>query len=102
MPTARSPRRPPALLVTVLLLMVMATAGCATSNPNVGQEFSDTGGPAGFFYGLLHGILVLPSFIVSLFSDTIGIYEVNNTGFAYDAGYLLGLGGFIGGGVSSR
>lgn len=102
MASTRSPRRPSALLVTVLLLLALAATGCATSNPNVGQEFGDTGGPAGFFYGLLHGILVLPTFIVSLFSDAIGIYEVNNTGFGYDAGYLLGLGGFIGGGVSSR
>ena len=102
MVTTRSPRHPSPLLVTVLLLLVLATTGCATSNPNVGQEFGDTGDPAGFFYGLLHGVLVLPAFIVSLFSDAIGIYEVNNTGFGYDAGYLLGLGGFIGGGVSTR
>ena len=100
MATTRSRRRPSAPLVTVLLL-VLATTACATSNPNVGQEFGDTGGPAGFFYGLLHDILVLPTFIVSLFNDAIGIYEVNNTGFGYDAGYLLGLGGSIGG-VSSR
>ena len=101
MPAAATSRHRSVLLVTVLL-MVLVLTGCATSNPNVGEGFRGTGDPAGFFYGLLHGVVVIPAFIGSLFIEGVGIYEVHNTGWGYDAGYLLGVGGTIGGGASAR
>jgi hypothetical protein len=43
------------------------------------------------------------TFLVSLFSDSVGIYEVDNDGAWYDFGYVLGLSAiFSGGGAASR
>ena len=48
---------------------------------------------AGFFAGLWHGIISPVTFIVSLFSDGVAIYEVNNNGGWYDLGFLIAVGG---------
>ena len=45
-----------------------------------------------------HGIIVPITFIISLFSDTVGIYEVSNNGGWYDFGFLIGASLFLGGG----
>ena len=51
----------------------------------------------GFFSGLLHGFLILFSFIASVFTD-YRIYAFPNSGGWYDFGYLLGAMAFLGGG----
>jgi hypothetical protein len=53
--------------------------------------------PPGFLSGLLHGFLILFSFIASLFTD-YRIYAFPNSGGWYDFGYLLGAMMFLGGG----
>jgi len=47
--------------------------------------------PAGFFLGIWHGWLAPVSLVVSLFQDTVRIYEVNNTGWWYDFGYYIAI-----------
>ena len=64
---------------------------CAT------QPIPTAAGPPGFLSGLLHGFLILFSFIASLFTD-FRIYAFPNSGGWYDFGYLLGAMGFLGGG----
>ena len=64
---------------------------CAT------QPQPDAYNPPGFLYGLLHGFLILFSFIGSLFTD-VRIYAFPNSGASYDFGYLVGAGAFLGGG----
>lgn len=54
--------------------------------------------PYGFWSGLLHGIIVPFSFVVSLFKEDIAVYAINNTGSWYDFGFLLGVGTFLAGG----
>ena len=46
----------------------------------------------GFWGGLWHGMIIIFSWIGSLFSDDIAIYAVNNNGGWYDFGFLLGVG----------
>lgn len=53
--------------------------------------------PPGFLLGLLHGFLILFSFIGSIFTD-VRIYAFPNSGGWYDFGYLLGAMSFLGGG----
>ncbi len=85
-------------LTLVLLLVVLVVAACAPSaNPLTDQALGD-GSPAGFLLGLWHGFIVVITFVISLFSDSIGMYEVHNTGWSYDLGYLLGLMAALGGG----
>ncbi len=81
-----------AVAVAALLLV----ASCAASgNPEAGGP----GAQPGFLYGLWHGIIAPVTFIVSLFTDQVGIYEVDNSGAWYDFGYVLGLSIVFGGGV---
>jgi len=78
-------------LVAVMLLLVSCAPG---SNPAAG-----TGGDeAGFWQGWWNGFTILFTWVVSLFNDNVGIYEVNNNGGWYDFGYLLGVMMFWGGG----
>ncbi len=73
--------------ISIVLLFVIAS--CAGPNP-----LTDTapveGEAAGFLKGLLHGFISLFTFIISLFSDTVRMYEVHNTGGWYDLGFVLG------------
>jgi len=79
----------------LFLILVLAggifVIGCAT------QSVTNVTNPPGFFRGLLHGFLILFSFIGSLFTD-YRIYAFPNAGGWYDFGYLLGVMIFFGGG----
>ncbi len=75
-----------ALLAAGLLLV----SGCATVNPLVGT--AGARGVAGFWWGLLHGMICPIAFVVSLFNHAVGIYEVHNSGGWYNAGFIIGAG----------
>ena len=78
-------------LATVLLL-----AACA-AGPNAAL---DTGpDPAGFWLGLWHGFILPVTVLVSLFTDSVSIYEVQNSGNWYDLGFAIGASAVFGGGV---
>lgn len=84
-----------ALLLTISVLVLAACA--AGENPSVDTPDAD-GDTAGFFMGLWHGIIIPFTFIVSLFSDSVNVYEIHNNGNWYDFGFVLGAGTFLGGG----
>jgi hypothetical protein len=69
--------------ITVLLLSL--AVGC-TAGPH--SRFVEK--PAGFWAGLWHGLICVVTFIISLFNDSVKIYEVNNSGRWYDLGFILG------------
>ena len=86
-------RRLPALLV--MTVAVVALSACA-AGPNPAL---DTGtDPAGFWLGLWQGFISPVTFVVSLFTDDVSIYEVQNNGNWYDAGFMLGVSIIFGGG----
>ena len=94
-----TPRSRSLLLVGVLAVVL---AGCAAgSNPEVGQALADTGEIPGFWYGLWHGVIAPVTFVISLFTETVNLYEVHNSGNWYDAGFMLGLTISLGGGGAS-
>ncbi len=82
----------------IYLLFFVATlifiSSCAT------QSLEQVLDPPGFFKGLLHGFIVLFSFIASLFTE-YKIYAFPNAGGWYDFGFLLGVMLFFGGGGAS-
>ena len=45
----------------------------------------------GFLFGLWHGFIFPVAWVVSLFTDKVGIYAVPNNGGWYDFGYFLGI-----------
>jgi hypothetical protein len=90
------------LAILAVLVLVLA-AGCAPGNARYSRE---AGRPANFWAGLWHGLIVIVTFVVSLFAGEVGIYEVHNVGWGYNAGFILGcmisLGGFARGAPRRR
>jgi hypothetical protein len=87
--------------VMVILLGVLL-AGCAAgANPQVDVAASD-GDVAGFWLGLWHGIILPITFIVSLFSDNVNVYEVFNNGGWYNLGFVMGAGVLLGGSSQTK
>ncbi len=82
--------------LAMVLLVLVVTACAAGSNPSLDVASAD-GDVAGFWLGLWHGIIVPFTFVISLFSDGVSIYEVHNNGGWYDFGFVLGAGTFLGG-----
>ncbi len=83
-----------AVRIAVAFTALLFVAGCAAGDNNQWTEAA----PAGFFAGLWHGILLLMALIVSFFTNEVTIYEVSNTGAAYNLGYVLGILGAYGSG----
>jgi hypothetical protein len=54
-------------------------------------------GSAGFWLGVWHGAIAPVTFVISLFSSGVSLYEVHNNGGWYHAGFLLGLSMCLGG-----
>jgi hypothetical protein len=89
-------------LVLFVLCALLLGACAGGVNPEVGIASPD-GDLAGFWLGLWHGIIAPVTFVISLFSDNINLYEVHNNGNWYDFGFVLGAGIlFGGGGAGSR
>ena len=85
-------------VIGIALLVLVALAGCAPGvNSLVGTQDS-SGDVDGFLDGLWHGIIAPVTFIISLFSDKVTMYEVHNNGGWYNFGFLLGMMIILGGG----
>ncbi len=77
-------------------LLLLACAGCAAGT----ERFVSTA--AGFWNGLWHGFICLVTFVISLFSESVRMYEPNNVGALYDLGFLFGAMISLGGGVGHQ
>lgn len=84
--------------VAGLVALGVLLAACAPgANPEVGAVSPD-GTVAGFWMGLWHGFIAPVTFVISLFTDGVNLYEVHNNGNWYDFGFVLGAGILFGGG----
>ena len=79
----------------LLGIIVFTIASCA--EPQQIDPCIDTTETNGFIMGLVHGFLAPATFLISLVTDHVAMYAVNNSGGWYDFGFLLGIGGFSGG-----
>ena len=81
-------------------VLVLVLAACA-AGPN---DAVASGGAhaAGFWLGLWHGLIAPISFLVSLFRDSVSVYEVRNAGNWYDFGFILGVATVFSGPASAR
>ena len=87
--------------IFVVLVCVILLSGCAAGkNPHRDAPRKSADGPAGFWLGLWHGIIVPVAFVVSWFKSSINIYDVYNTGFGYNFGFIIGIMIVLGGGGS--
>ncbi len=94
-----------AVLLSILIAVALIAAAC-TAGPNELRNMPDEDGDvAGFWQGLWHGIISPFTFVISLFSKNITVYEVHNNGGWYTFGFLIGASmifGGSGGGAASR
>jgi len=84
--------------IFLFLGLVFILSGCAETidlNTCLPEE------TLGFWWGLLHGFISLFTFIISLFKDEVAVYAVNNNGGWYDAGFIIGIMSFYGGGTKA-
>lgn len=91
--------------VLAIALLMLGIAGCAAGPNEMVDSPDEDGKVAGFWRGLWHGIISPFAFVISLFSDTVHVYEVHNNGAWYNLGFLLGASiifGGTGGGAGRR
>ena len=72
------------IAVLGLVIFLLITISCAPGNKRFDEK------PAGFWAGLWHGFIIVITFVISLFTDSVHMYEVNNSGSWYNFGFLLG------------
>ena len=98
------PRRRPARIAVVVLsaAALLVLAACAPGANELIRTPTGDGIVAGFWPGLWHGIISPVTFVISLFSRSVQIYEVHNSGGWYDFGFLLGVSCVLGGGPAGR
>ena len=80
------------MAVAVTCLAVFLTSCMPGPNP-IGISHGQPA--AGFWLGLWHGLILLISWIASIFSDHVNVYEVRNNGGWYNFGFALGTGGLL-------
>ena len=68
-----------------LVLIFLLSVSCAPGNSRFVEK------SAGFWSGLWHGLICWITFIISLFTDSVHMYEINNSGNWYNFGFLIGV-----------
>jgi len=71
-------------------VLLLTFTSCAPG-PNVQEGVAQGGEIAGFWLGLWHGVIAPITFVISLFSDTVNVYEIHNNGNWYNFGFVFGL-----------
>jgi len=100
--TARQTRRSSLIersrLTLLTLGLILVLGACAAgANTSVDVPAPD-GDVAGFWLGIWHGLILPITFVISLFTDNVNIYEVHNSGNWYDFGYAFAVTSLLGGG----
>jgi hypothetical protein len=89
------------LIAALLVLTLVTLAGCVAGPNAMVNTPNEEGRVAGFWQGLWHGIIAPVTFVISLFSDKVHVFETHNNGNWYVFGFLLGLTAIWGGGGSA-
>lgn len=82
-----------------VLVIILVLSSCAPGPNSAEKTANEEGKTAGFWLGLWHGLISPLTFIVSLFTRDVDIYEVHNSGSWYNFGFVLGAGLFLQGGI---
>jgi hypothetical protein len=93
------------LYLLLISSLVLGLSACAAGPNEMVDTPDEEGKVAGFWQGLWQGIISPITFVISLFSDTVHVYEVHNNGNWYNFGFLFGASlifGGSGGGAARR
>ena len=82
----------------VLIGIYLLFSGCLANSVPVDLNTIDT--YPTFLMGIWHGLICPVSFVFSLFSDGVAIYQSGGSGW-YDLGFLIGISASFGGGGAS-
>jgi hypothetical protein len=84
------------------LILIFIFSSCTAGPNELEKTPSKEGKIAGFWKGLWHGLISPITFIISIFTKNIRFYEVHNSGFWYNFGFVLGAGLFLSGGILGK
>lgn len=87
-------------MISILVLTIVAAlmvSACTAAPSELENEPDADGEIAGFWQGLWHGFISPFTFIISLFSENLAVYEVHNNGNWYVFGFLMGASIIFGG-----
>jgi len=76
----------------IIIIIFLVVTSCLPGENPVQDIPSDYGSTAGFLKGLWHGVIAPVTFVISLFTENINMYEVHNNGGWYDFGFVIGAG----------
>jgi len=85
------------VFILILLSLTLILSACAAGPNELRNTADEDGEVAGFWMGLWHGLISPISFIISLFSKNVYVFEVHNNGGWYTFGFLLGASSVFGG-----
>lgn len=89
-------------ILGLVLILIFVFSSCV-AGPNTLEKAPDKKGKtAGFWKGLWHGLIAPITFIISIFTKNVRFFEVHNSGFWYNFGFVLGAGLFLSGGILGR
>ncbi|MFC2160041.1 hypothetical protein ACFLRW_01135 [Acidobacteriota bacterium] len=89
-------------LITFVFVLMFFLAGCAPGPNSIEKTPDKEGKIAGFLMGIWHGLIAPITFIISIFSDNVSLYETHNNGNWYNFGFVLGAGLFLSGGIFGK
>ena len=87
-------------VMPLAFVCLVALASCAPGANTQRAVVDSAGHVAGFWLGLWHGIIAPITFFISLFSNSVNVYEIHNNGNWYNFGFVLGAGILFGGGAA--
>jgi hypothetical protein len=88
--------------VMLLLVFMLFSVSCVPGPNSLENTPDKSGKVAGFWKGLWQGLLAPITFIISIFTKNVRLYEVHNNGFWYNFGFVLGAGLFLSGGILGK
>ncbi len=86
----------------ILLVLIFIFSSCVAGPNELEKKPNNEGKIAGFWKGLWHGLIAPITFIISIFTKEVRFYEVHNSGFWYNFGFVLGAGLFLSGGILGK
>jgi hypothetical protein len=89
-------------MTAIILLAIVFLSACLAGPNPMEKKANEEGKIAGFWKGLWHGFLAPITFIISIFTKNVRFYEVHNSGFWYNFGFVLAAGLFLSGGILGR
>jgi len=89
-------------LVAPVIVLALLLAACAAAGNTARGVPNTHGHVAGFWLGLWQGAISPITFLISLFSNHVSLYEVHNNGNWYNFGFVLGAGILFGGGAFGK